>query len=62
MSKDRIIRLSEVLNRTGPTRSTWYRTQAVDPKAPKPSKLTSRTIGFLEVEIDAYIDRLVTHR
>ena len=62
MSKDRIIRLPEVLNRTGLARTTWYRVQAVDPTAPKPIKLTSRTIGFLEAEIDAFIDRLATQR
>ena len=62
MSKDRIIRLSEVLNRTDLTPSTWYRVQAVDPTAPKPIKLTSRTIGFLEAEIDAFIEHLATKR
>ena len=62
MSKDRIIRLPEVLNRTGLARATWYRVQAVDPTAPKPIKLTSRTIGFLETEIDAFIERLANLR
>jgi len=62
MSKNRIIRMPEVLNRTGLARTTWYRVQAVDPTAPKPIKLTSRTIGFLEAEIDAFIDRLATQR
>lgn len=62
MSHHRIIRLPEVLNRTGLARTTWYRLQAVDPMAPKPIKLTSRTIGFLETEIDAFIERLATQR
>ena len=62
MSKDRIIRLPEVLNRTGLARTTWYRVQAVDPTAPKPIKLTSRTTGFLETEIDAFIERLANLR
>jgi prophage regulatory protein len=62
MSKDRIIRLPEVLNRTGLARTTWYRVQAVDPTAPKPIKLTSRTIGFLETEIDAFIERIANLR
>ena len=62
MSKDRIIRLPEVLNRTGLARTTWYRVQAVDPTAPTPIKLTSRTIGFLETEIDAFIERLANLR
>jgi prophage regulatory protein len=62
MSKDRIIRLPEVLNRTGLARTTWYRVQAVDPTAPKPIKLTSRTIGFLETEIDAFVERLANLR
>ena len=62
MSKDRIIMIPEVLNRTGLARTTWYRVQATDPTAPKPIKLTSRTIGFLEAEIDAFIERLATQR
>ena len=62
MSHHRIIRLPEVLNRTGLARTTWYRLQAVDPMAPKPIMLTSRTIGFLETEIDAFIERLATQR
>jgi predicted DNA-binding transcriptional regulator AlpA len=62
MSHHRIIRLPEVLNRTGLARTTWYRLQAVDPMAPKSIKLTSRTIGFLETEIDAFIERLATQR
>ena len=62
MSKDRIIRLPEVLNRTGLTRGAWYRVQALNPAAPKPVKLSARTIGFLETEIDAFIDRLATQR
>jgi predicted DNA-binding transcriptional regulator AlpA len=62
MSKNRIIRVPEVLNRTGLARTTWYRVQAVDPTAPKPIKLTSRTIGFSEAEIDAFIERLATQR
>jgi prophage regulatory protein len=58
MSKDRIIRLSEALHRTGYSRSGWYRCQRQDPKAPKPIKISARSVGFLEADIDAFIQRL----
>lgn len=58
MSKDRIIRLPEALHRTGYSRSAWYRSQRQDPQAPKPIKISARSVGFLEADIDAFIQRL----
>ena len=58
MSKPRLIRLAEVLERTGYTRSTWYRVMQRDPLFPQPVKLSKRCIGFREADIDALIERL----
>ena len=58
MSKPRLIRLAEVLERTGYTRSTWYRAMHRDPLFPQPVKLSERCIGFREADIDALIERL----
>lgn len=59
MSKTRLIRLTEMLERTGFSRSTWYRVSSRDPFAPKSIKLSTRCIAFVEDEVDAYIDRLI---
>ena len=58
MSKPRLIRLAEVLERTGYNRSTWYRVMQRDPLFPQPVKLSKRCIGFREADIDALIERL----
>ena len=58
MSKPRLIRLAEVLERTGYTRSTWYRVMQRDRLFPQPVKLSKRCIGFREADIDALIERL----
>lgn len=62
MSQHRIIRLTEALERTGFTRSTWYRQQDIDPDFPRPIKLAPRCIGYLEEEVVAYIDHLIAKR
>jgi prophage regulatory protein len=58
MSKDRIIRLPEALHRTGFSLSSWYRKLETDANFPKPIKLGARSVGYLEAEIDAFIERL----
>lgn len=58
MSKTRLIRLTEVLERTGFSRSTWYRVSARDPRFPQPIKISARCIAFREADIDALIERL----
>jgi prophage regulatory protein len=60
MSKARIIRLPEALHRTGFSRSAWYRKLESDTGSPTPIKLGARSVGYLEAEIDAFIDRLTT--
>ncbi len=59
MSKVRLIRLAEVLSRTGYTRSSWYREMETDTECPRPIKLGKRCIGFVEADIDAYISILI---
>ncbi|WP_435256679.1 helix-turn-helix transcriptional regulator [Thioclava sp. FR2] len=62
MLKDRIIRLPEVLKRTGFSRSSWYRAMRDDPEFPKPIPLGQRSIGFAESDIDRLIERLLSKR
>jgi prophage regulatory protein len=58
MSQGRLIRLPEVLMRTGYTRSTWYRLMARDERFPQPIKLSERCIAFREADVDALVERL----
>ena len=50
----KIHRLKNVIEVTGMSRSTIYRLMDQD-KFPKPIKLTQRIIGFLEEDIDQWI-------
>lgn len=58
MSKTRLIRLNEVLERTGFSRSTWYRVSLRAPLFPQPIKISARCIAFREADVDALIERL----
>jgi len=65
MSKNRIIRMPEVLNRTGLARTTWYRVQAVDPTAPK-ALVWDNVTGVFDsasmaafITADAMVDRIL---
>lgn len=52
----RILRFAEVKSRTGLSGSTiWTRIKAGD--FPQPIRLTERTIGFDEAELEAFIER-----
>lgn len=51
---NRILRLPEVSNRTGRGRSTIYEDMAAG-TFPKPIKLGSRSVGWVEEEVDAWI-------
>jgi prophage regulatory protein len=61
MSKDRIVRLPEALHRTGFSRSAWYRLR-LKCQTPKPVKIGLRSVGYLEAEIDAFIQRLAARQ
>lgn len=50
----RLIRLPEVLNKTGYKKAWIYRLISED-KFPKPIKLGERAVAFVEVEIDEWI-------
>jgi len=60
MKKDRIIRLPEVIERVGLSKSTIYQ-NIQDGTFPKQLKL-GRTSGWLESEIDAWIGNLANTR
>jgi prophage regulatory protein len=51
----RIIRVKELVERIGLSRSTVYMLIATDPSFPKKIKLTERTTGFDSVAVDAWI-------
>lgn len=50
----RLIRLPEVLNKTGYKKAWIYRLISED-KFPKPIKLGERAVAFVEVEVDEWI-------
>lgn len=60
----RVIRISKVCDKTGLSKSAiWYKLDPknprFDPDMPKPFKLSAngRSVGWLESEIDAYIEK-----
>ncbi len=58
----RLLRLPQVCDRTGLSRSTIYELVA-DELLPKPVQISARTVGWVESEIDAFIrDRIATSR
>ena len=52
----RILRMKELIERTKLSRATLYVLMAKDAMFPKKIKLTARSIGFLESEVDAWIE------
>ena len=54
----RILRLKKVLDRTGDSRSGLYKKIAED-IFPKPIKLSTRSVGWLEDEVDAWIEERI---
>lgn len=51
----RIVRMKQLIERTSLSRSTLYVLMSSDPTFPRKIKLTARTIGFLETEVDEWI-------
>ncbi|MFZ6647161.1 helix-turn-helix transcriptional regulator [Undibacterium sp. TJN25] len=51
----RILRMKQLVERTGLSRATLYVLISTDPTFPKKIKLTERTVGFLESDVDAWI-------
>lgn len=61
-TESRILRFREVVNKTGLSRSTVYgRIRAGDFPAPVPLG-AGRAVGFLERDVDGWIDSLVHRR
>ena len=55
-----LLRLPEVIKKTGLSRSTIYNKIKDDPLFPKQIKLSERCVGFLESELDAWITSRVS--
>lgn len=51
----RILRMKQLIERTQLSRATLYVLMANDPTFPRKIKLTARTVGWLESEVDAWI-------
>ncbi|VBR62499.1 prophage CP4-57 regulatory protein (AlpA) [Burkholderia pseudomallei] len=51
----RILRMKQLIERTNLSRATLYVLMSSDSTFPKKIKLTARSIGFLESEVDAWI-------
>jgi predicted DNA-binding transcriptional regulator AlpA len=50
-----VLRMRQLVERTKLSRATLYVLEATDPTFPKKIKLSARTIGFLESEVDSWI-------
>ena len=57
----KILRLPEVIEKTGRSRSTLY-SDIESGRFPKPIKLGARAIGFVSDEIDAWIAERIAER
>jgi prophage regulatory protein len=57
-TKERILRLSDVKERTGLSRSTIY-LYISDGIFPRPINLGARCVGWLESEIDSWIEKCI---
>jgi prophage regulatory protein len=58
----RIIRLPEVKRRTALGRSTIYLRVATDPAFPRPISLGGRSVGWIETELDAWLQGQAARR
>jgi prophage regulatory protein len=50
-----ILRMKQLVVRTGLSRATLYMLKATDPTFPQKIRLTERAVGYLESEVDAWI-------
>ncbi|WP_124083970.1 helix-turn-helix transcriptional regulator [Burkholderia gladioli] len=51
----RILRMKQVIERTNLSRATLYALAGTDPTFPRKIKLTARTVGYLEQEVEEWI-------
>ena len=54
-TKEHLLRLREILKRTGLSRSSLYE-QVSEGKFPEPVKISSRSVAWVESEVDSWID------
>jgi|AntRauTorcE11898_2_1112593.scaffolds.fasta_scaffold41705_1 prophage regulatory protein len=57
----KLIRIKEVMDRTGLARSTIYK-YISEEKFPQPTKLGPRTVAWVESEIENWINDLINQR
>jgi len=50
-----VLRMKQLLERTKLSRATLYVLMATDPTFPRKIKLTARSVGWLESEVEAWI-------
>lgn len=50
-----ILRMKQLVQRTKLSRATLYALTASDPSFPRKIKLSARTVGYIESEVDAWI-------
>ncbi|CCP02438.1 hypothetical protein BN439_1359 [Erwinia amylovora Ea644] len=60
LNTTRLIRLPEVLHKTGYKKAWIYRLISEN-RFPKPIKLGSRAVAFIEVEIDQWISETISN-
>jgi prophage regulatory protein len=58
----RVLRLPEVISKTGLCRDTVYRLGRQGGGFPKPIKISERASGWFEDELDAYLERRAAAR
>ncbi|MEW6343155.1 MAG: AlpA family phage regulatory protein [Pseudomonadota bacterium] len=51
----RILRMKQVVERTNLSRATLYALAGTDPTFPRKIKLTARSVGYLEQEVEDWI-------
>lgn len=52
----RILRMKQLIERTQLSRATLYVLMATDPTFPRKIKLTARTVGWLESDVNLWIE------
>ncbi|QEY23821.1 helix-turn-helix transcriptional regulator [Neisseria animalis] len=67
MERNEVLRVSEVAKRLSiSTAAVWYKTnpknRRYDPEFPRPFKVSPNVTGWLESEINAYIEKLAANR